>query len=264
MAVRTDVAATRSAARCPRPRPARSLRSSSRTRQSRHGPLVGAVSRMADHRVARGGELLLHGLPVRPRTRHRPAPTGTVSTMAALASREMDRHRALRRGALYLRALRSLGPAPRDCLARSWATSHLRSRSISCSPERPSASTSARSVSSVSWRQRCRRSNCRCESPRRARRVEPSIASRDAATRSCRLGCCAADASWRSSSRPRSETSIAPFASTACRHARTTTSRWRPVCRDSSWQTRAADPESDGCRDGATSRFSPSSSSSAG
>ena len=66
---------------------------------------------------------------------------------------------------------------------------------------------------------------------RPAGRAGPWTASRAAATRPCRLGSCAAAASWRSFFRPRSATSIARSASTACRRARTTTSRSRRVCR---------------------------------
>ena len=224
---------------------------------------MGAVPRMAHPRAARRRQLLLHRLPVRPRSRSRPPAADAIATLAALAPREMDRHRALCRRALHLRALRSVGTASRNGVARRSATSPQRWRSICCSPARPSASISVPSASSVSSRRRCRRSNCRCGSRRHAGRVERLIASRGDEMKPFRLASCAVVASWRCFSRPRSATSIAPSAWTVCRPARTTTSRWRRACPGSSWSIRAAGPASDGCRAGVMSQPSSSSSSSA-
>ena len=75
--------------------------------------------RVAHHRAAGGGELLLHRVSLRSGPRCRPSPLEAGATMAALASRQVDRHHAARRRSVHVRALRSLGVPPRHRLART-------------------------------------------------------------------------------------------------------------------------------------------------
>jgi hypothetical protein len=98
------------------------------------------------------------------------------------------------------------------------------------------------SGSSTSSSRRSRRSSCACASRPSAAPAGRWTASRGGARRRRRCRFSGAAASWTSSCQPRSATSIAPCASTACRPARTTTSRWPRACRVSNSPRGGAGP----------------------
>ena len=250
--VRT-VTADRAAARRGGDRGAR-IRPAGRRHQPRHAPDLDPLPRPADRRAARRRQPLLRGLSDDPGARSRAARPLPVASLAALARPEMGGDRAVRRGPLRLRAVRSLGSSRRDRLAGGRPISPPRCWSTRPSAARHSASTSARSGSSTSSRRRCRRSRCGSALEPCARPARPSTASRAAAIRPSRRSCSSAAASWRSSCRPRSATSIARSASTACRRVRTTTWRSASGCRATSWPTIGAARRSAGCRGGPISR----------
>ena len=97
--------------------------------------------------------------------------------------------------------------------------------STSCSRARRSASTSARSVSSTSSRRRSRRSSSDQGVDDVPDVPNRRLHRRAAGARGAAGRWCSADASSVSSCRPKSATSIARSASTACRRVRTTISR---------------------------------------
>ena len=114
-------------------------------------------------------------------------------TLAALASHEMDRHRAASSRSSLPTSCSICGRLPRATAWLVWPTSPPRWRSISVFSGATSASTSARSVSSTSWRRRCRRSSCGCgaETCRTCRTVDCIKGRRDEAvpSRVVRRGC---------------------------------------------------------------------------
>ena len=205
---------------------ARPVRPAVRADQPGDAGHLDPLPRPADRRAAGRRQRLLPRLPDDPGAR----PRAARRTRRRFAGRGRLRGKWLAiplfvGGAVRLRAVRSLGAAGGDGVAGRRLLRRRASSSTRCSAARRSASTSARSASSTSSPRRCRRSrsgrgrarvrrlpHLDCLKGRRdARRAGDRAAAR------LRAALC--------SCRPRSATSTARSASTACRRVRTTTSR---------------------------------------
>ena len=180
-------------------------------------PAVDPLAGLPDPGVARGGQRVVHGVPVprapdpRPPLAPRPAP------LAAPAPRQVAGRDPGRAVLLVVRGVLPSGTAPAGPPGSRSDTSSRPSRSTASSGARRSANTSARSASSTSSNRSFPPSRSRSAKLTSAARAGRRTAS-EAATTACMA------ASWASIFPGNPAISTAPSASTASTSARTTTS----------------------------------------
>ena len=207
---------SRCSPRTPRPR--------HRPGQSRDGPHLGPLPRPAGRRAARRRQLLLRRLSVHPGARLGTPAARAGAALAEAPARQVAGPRALRRRALRLRALRPVGAAARHGVSRPRLLRRgagdrlgLQGRDVlqASVPDRP---VQLRGLDDVAARAADTRAGDVSGLPDVGLHRRTPLAA-VAAGRSCN-----AAASSASSCQPRSATSTARSASTACRPVRTTTS----------------------------------------